>query len=105
MAGAKDYWAPVDQGSRFTFHIWLLGILRLFVAHFSLDAHFLSDDFERGREECVYVCVYMCVLRGDWGRGWSGLSSSQVWHYFSNSWFFNQEKLDLCCINHQPPLI
>lgn len=81
MAGAEDYWALVDQGSHFTFHIWLLGILLLFVAHFSLDAHFLSDDFELGRVECV------CVWGVGWGLGgWDG-DSSQFWHYFSNSCF------------------
>lgn len=45
----------------------------------------------------VCVCVHLCVRV----RGWLGLSSSQVWHYFLIH-VFNQEKLDLCCINHQP---
>ena len=34
----------------------------------------------------AYVCVCVCWgVKG--GGGWSGLSSSQVWHYFSNSCF------------------
>lgn len=57
MAAAKDYSAVVDPGSRFIFRIWLLGILRLFVVHFSLDAHLYVMTLRLRVEDVCVFCV------------------------------------------------
>lgn len=75
----KDFSAPLDQGSHFTFSIFLLGNLGLFATRFSLAAHFVYYDFEQRRVHVslsLFVC--MCVCGGELG------CSFHVWHYFCN---------------------